>query len=141
MDSPQALSIVYDVAAEELRVSEPLNLHFASPPPYDCAYLIAATAHVTGISIVIKLQGDTDEETALRACGRALANAVRFSASSPGEVLSVLGQGFTSLIQVYCEIAQPPLVHRQIVSVAAAIASACEQLDDWPRRITHAPWP
>lgn len=137
MDSPQALSTVYAIAAEALAVAEPLeSLRFEKPVPYTRTNLVAATTNVTGLDVSSILDADVEEDTVFQACGLVLAKAVGNTASSAqAEVLDVFKHAFEQLIAAYCKLSKQPVAHFQnTVSVADAIKLEIANMSSWPHR-------
>lgn len=142
MNSPQALSTVYAIAAQALSLSEPLeSLEFENPVPYARVHLVTATSNVTNLDVASVLDDNVEEDTVLQACGLVLAKAVQNTAPTPAEVLDVFKQAFVSLINEYCELARAPVRHfHNVVSVADALALEVATIERWPhsgRRRRH----
>jgi hypothetical protein len=134
MNSPQALSTVYAVAAQKLAVTEPLeSLVFERSVLFARANLVIATANVTGLDVASVLVEDDDDETVFQACGLVLAKAVEHIAQSPDEVLEIFQQKFLSLVSSYCELSKSSVDRfHNIVSVEEAIKTEIENMGNYP---------
>lgn len=134
MNSPQALSTVYAVAAEALAVTEPLDsLILEKPVLYTRTILVAATTNVTGLDVSSVLDDDVEEDTVLQACGLVLAKAVKKAASSPAEVLGIFEEAFNRLATEYYELAMSSVTRdHNIVSVTDALELEIATMDSWP---------
>ncbi|MEK7519026.1 MAG: hypothetical protein AAB549_03830 [Patescibacteria group bacterium] len=135
MDSPQALSTVYAVAAEALAVTEPLeSLCFEQPVPYIRTNLVTAITDVTGLDVASFFDGDVDEEMVFQACGLVLAEAVGNTVSAVhADVLDVFKQAFEQLIAAYCKLSKQPVAHfLNTISVADAIKLEIANMSYWP---------
>ena len=134
MDSPQALSTVYAIAAKALAVREPLeSLVLEKPVPYKRTNLVAATTNVTGLDVSSVLDDDVEEDMVFQACGLVLAKAVKNTASSPEEVLGVFEEAFNQLAAEYCELAMSSDTRdHNIVSVSDALELEIATMNSWP---------
>jgi hypothetical protein len=135
MDSPQALSTVYAVAAQALAVTEPLeSLRFEKPIPYTRTNLVAATTNVTGLDISALVGPEVEEDAVFQACGLVLAKAVEYAVSQQkAEVLWTFRFAFDQLIEAYCKFSKQSVTHmKTTVSVTDAVALEVELMKSWP---------
>jgi len=133
MDSPQALSTVYAIAAKALAVAEPLeSLRFEKPVPYTRTNLVTAITKVTGLKISAPVGAEVEEDAVFQACGLVLAKAVGNAATSPLEVFGVFQLAFKQLIEAYCKLARQSVRNlRNVVSVATAIELEIALMSNW----------